>query len=157
MSVAGIAIISDIFMSSIEVRPALWHRRSTAVQCAAVQAHICPHASQRLLVQVITSLEKQVYRKDKEGSQRQMTVLVWNASVANLSLMALGSSAPEIMIAVIEAIVSLGSTPGEIGPSTIVGMPISLLTCEATLSLGHRSIHEPPFFYTLSSMHIICI
>ena len=35
--------------------------------------------------------------------------------------MALGSSAPEIILNVFETIVTLGSTPGELGPSTIVG------------------------------------
>jgi len=35
--------------------------------------------------------------------------------------MALGSSAPEIMLNVIETVMNLGSEPGELGPSTIVG------------------------------------
>jgi solute carrier family 8 (sodium/calcium exchanger) len=35
--------------------------------------------------------------------------------------MALGSSAPEILLSVIETCQALGSTPGELGPSTIVG------------------------------------
>lgn len=35
--------------------------------------------------------------------------------------MALGSSAPEIMLSVIETLTTLDSTPGELGPSTIVG------------------------------------
>ena len=35
--------------------------------------------------------------------------------------MALGSSAPEILLAIIETISSLGECPGELGPSTIVG------------------------------------
>jgi len=35
--------------------------------------------------------------------------------------MALGSSAPEILLSVIETVQTLGSTPGELGPSTIVG------------------------------------
>lgn len=35
--------------------------------------------------------------------------------------MALGSSAPEILLSVIETVSTLGSTPGELGPSTIVG------------------------------------
>jgi len=35
--------------------------------------------------------------------------------------MALGSSAPEILLSVIETISNLGGTPGELGPSTIVG------------------------------------
>ena len=41
--------------------------------------------------------------------------------MANLTLMALGSSAPEILLAVIETASNLGQCPGELGPSTIVG------------------------------------
>jgi len=41
--------------------------------------------------------------------------------MANLTLMALGSSAPEILLSVIETVGSLGGCPGELGPSTIVG------------------------------------
>lgn len=49
------------------------------------------------------------------------TVLLWNATVANLTLMALGSSAPEILLAVLETASTLGGCPGELGASTIVG------------------------------------
>ena len=35
--------------------------------------------------------------------------------------MALGSSAPEILLAVIETVANLGACPGELGASTIVG------------------------------------
>lgn len=45
---------------------------------------------------------------------------IWNATVANLTLMALGSSAPEILLSVIE-ITTGGFFSGELGPSTIVG------------------------------------
>lgn len=42
--------------------------------------------------------------------------------MANLTLMALGSSAPEILLSVIETVQTLeAKTPGELGPSTIVG------------------------------------
>lgn len=41
--------------------------------------------------------------------------------MANLTLMALGSSAPEILLAIIEAASNLDGCPGELGPSTIVG------------------------------------
>ena len=52
---------------------------------------------------------------------REQKVKVWNPTVANLTLMALGSSAPEILLAVIEAASNLGGCPGELGASTIVG------------------------------------
>ena len=38
-------------------------------------------------------------------------VLVWNETVANLTLMALGSSAPEILLAIIEQVQKLGPKP----------------------------------------------
>ena len=41
--------------------------------------------------------------------------------MANLSLMALGSSAPEILLSVLETVQTLGEPAGELGPSTIVG------------------------------------
>jgi Ca2+/Na+ antiporter len=46
---------------------------------------------------------------------------VWNPTVANLTLMALGSSAPEIILSVLETVLNLGGCPGELGASTIVG------------------------------------
>ena len=41
--------------------------------------------------------------------------------MANLTLMALGSSAPEIILNIYETCITLGSTPGELGAATIVG------------------------------------
>lgn len=46
---------------------------------------------------------------------------VWNATIANLTLMALGSSAPEILLSVLEAVTTLGEPAGPLGASTIVG------------------------------------
>lgn len=46
---------------------------------------------------------------------------IWNATVANLTLMALGSSAPEILLSVISTVKDIEAIPPELGPSTIVG------------------------------------
>jgi len=70
-------------------------------------------------IERITSQETVVLRK-VAGSHKEFTVLVWNATVANLTLMALGSSAPEILLSTIEICTS-GFYAGELGPSTIVG------------------------------------
>jgi solute carrier family 8 (sodium/calcium exchanger) len=45
----------------------------------------------------------------------------WNPTVANLTLMALGSSAPEILLSVIGTVKDLNAIPPVLGPSTIVG------------------------------------
>ena len=50
----------------------------------------------------------------------EVEVRFWNDTVANLTLMALGSSAPEILLSIIE-IVGNNFEAGELGPGTIVG------------------------------------
>ena len=55
-------------------------------------------------------------------------VQFWNPTVANLTLMALGSSAPEILLNVVE-ILTGDFYAGALGPSTIVGSAAFNLMC----------------------------
>jgi len=72
-------------------------------------------------IETITAQEKEVTIKDPRSGKNQIVVVkVWNETVANLTLMALGSSAPEIMLSVIE-IWAKGFQAGDLGPGTIVG------------------------------------
>uniref|UniRef100_A0A3Q3F4V4 Solute carrier family 8 member 3 n=1 Tax=Labrus bergylta TaxID=56723 RepID=A0A3Q3F4V4_9LABR len=71
-------------------------------------------------IEVITSQEKEIIIKRPNGETTTTTIRVWNETVSNLTLMALGSSAPEIMLSVIE-VCGHGFEAGELGPSTIVG------------------------------------
>jgi len=72
-------------------------------------------------IEMITAQEKEVTIKDpKTGKSQIIIVKVWNETVANLSLMALGSSAPEILLSVVE-IWAKGFQAGDLGPGTIVG------------------------------------
>merc|ERR1711988_505708 len=66
-------------------------------------------------IEVITAKTKTIIVRGEE-----VEVEVWNGTVANLTLMALGSSAPEILLAVVEI---CGKTfeAGNLGPGTIVG------------------------------------
>lgn len=73
-------------------------------------------------IEVITSKTKLIDVMDGEaGANYQIEVPVWNATMANLTLMAFGSSAPEIFLSVLEAIKDLGKPAGDLGPATIVG------------------------------------
>ena len=81
-----------------------------------------------LSIEMITSKKRLVVTYDYEqGKSVQKEVYVWNETVANLTLMALGSSAPEILIAVIETISNLdteynvASKPRDLGTFTIIG------------------------------------
>ena len=72
-------------------------------------------------IEIITSKEKDITLTDKKtGKLRVVTVKIWNETVSNLTLMALGSSAPEILLTVIE-VCGKNFEAGELGPSTIVG------------------------------------
>ncbi|KAI4796422.1 hypothetical protein KUCAC02_026998 [Chaenocephalus aceratus] len=71
-------------------------------------------------IEVITSQERQITIKKPNGEKITTTVRVWNETVSNLTLMALGSSAPEIMLSVVE-VCGHGFNAGELGPNTIVG------------------------------------
>ena len=53
-------------------------------------------------IEVITSKEREIIVKRPNGEVMKVSVKVWNETVSNLTLMALGSSAPEIMLSIIE-------------------------------------------------------
>eukprot|EP00066_Takifugu_rubripes_P023989 XP_011613255.1 PREDICTED: sodium/calcium exchanger 3 [Takifugu rubripes] len=71
-------------------------------------------------IEVITSQEREIIIKRPNGETTTTTIRVWNETVSNLTLMALGSSAPEILLSVIE-VCGHDFKPGELGPATIVG------------------------------------
>ncbi|XP_077597652.1 sodium/calcium exchanger 1-like isoform X1 [Stigmatopora nigra] len=71
-------------------------------------------------IEVITSQEKEITIKRPNGETSTTTVRIWNETVSNLTLMALGSSAPEILLSVIE-VCGHNFSAGSLGPSTIVG------------------------------------
>ncbi|XP_059186806.1 sodium/calcium exchanger 2b isoform X2 [Centropristis striata] len=105
-------------------------------------------------IEVITSQEKEVTITLPNGETSVATVRIWNETVSNLTLMALGSSAPEILLSVIE-VCGHGFHAGELGPGTIVGsaafnMFVILGICVWTIPEGEtRKIkHLRVFFIT---------
>merc|ERR1719409_919171 len=79
-------------------------------------------------IETITSAERVVWKKVSDGARHKFRVQLWNATIANLTLMALGSSAPEILLSVIE-ICKNKFYSGKLGPSTIVGSAAFNLMC----------------------------
>lgn len=101
-------------------------------------------------VEVITSQEKKVF---SEVSGEMVSVPIWNATVANISLMAIGSSAPEILLSVFE-LFSNQFFSGQLGPFTIVGSAsfnLFFITgiCIVAIPDGQiRRIREIPVYIT---------
>jgi solute carrier family 8 (sodium/calcium exchanger) len=107
-------------------------------------------------IEVITSKEKEVKVKKPGGEVQIVVVRVWNETVANLTLMALGSSAPEILLSVIE-IMAKNFRAGDLGPGTIVGSAaynlfVIIAICVLVIPEGEvRKIkHLRVFFVTAS-------
>ncbi|XP_022095531.1 sodium/calcium exchanger 3-like [Acanthaster planci] len=73
-------------------------------------------------IEVITSRTRllKIANPDFPGGIEEVEIRIWNDTVANLTLMALGSSAPEILLSIIE-IAGNNFKSGKLGPSTIVG------------------------------------
>ena len=86
-------------------------------------------------IEVMTSQTRIITHLKEDGSMVNIEVPVWNPTLANLSLMALGSSAPEIFLAILETCTTLGETAGELGPSTIVGSAAFNLLVISALSI----------------------
>jgi Ca2+/Na+ antiporter len=109
-------------------------------------------------IEVITSKENTVLKK-VNGVVKEYHVRTWNETVANLTLMALGSSAPEILLSVIE-IVGGNFYAGDLGPSTIVGsaafnLMIITAVCIVSIPKGEtRTIKQLGVFLTTSAYSI---
>ncbi|VDM97099.1 unnamed protein product [Thelazia callipaeda] len=101
----GIAIIADVFMCSIERITSTTRK----VRCKNLRIN-----------RLITN--------ENTPANEFINVRVWNPTVANLTLMALGSSAPEILLSIIE-IITNNFRVGDLGPGTIVGSAAFNLLC----------------------------
>lgn len=94
---------------------------------------------------------KRVQTRDR-ATGRYRTGMLWNETVATLTLMALGSSAPEIFLSIID-VVKKKFYFGDLGPSTIVGSAsfnlfVIVGTCVMVIPSGEvRQIMNRPAFY----------
>ena len=71
-------------------------------------------------IEFITSKKKEVQVTDEFGRPKTIVVHIWNETVANMTLMAMGCSAPEILLGIIE-VVGKGFEADELGPGVAVG------------------------------------
>jgi len=109
-SFLGVSIVADVFMCAIE-----------KITSKTKQIHVAGQGDKG---------------EEEIGGPEVIEVPVWNGTVANLTLMALGSSAPEILLSVIE-IVGKNFEAGELGPGTIVGSAaFNLLVISAVCVVG---------------------
>ncbi|CAF3218250.1 unnamed protein product [Rotaria socialis] len=105
-------------------------------------------------IEVITSQKREIRKKNPDGTVSVTTVAIWNETVSNLTLMALGSSAPEILLSIIE-VVGKNFHSGDLGPGTIVGSAafnlfVIIAICIMAIPTGEirRIRHQRVFFVT---------
>ncbi|CAI4225188.1 unnamed protein product [Auanema sp. JU1783] len=105
-------------------------------------------------IEVITSQERTIIVKRPGLEPVEVQVRIWNDTVSNLTLMALGSSAPEILLSIIE-VIARGFEAGDLGPNTIVGSAafnlfMIIAICVMCIPKGEvrRQKHLDVFFVT---------
>jgi len=112
-----------------------------------------------IFMEAIESITAQTHTIEFWDKERKTRVMidqpVWNATVANLTLMALGSSAPEIMLSVIGTVQDLEIKPSKLGPSTIVGSAAFNLLVISGLSImavkdGPKKVNDVGVFAVTS-------
>jgi hypothetical protein len=106
-------------------------------------------------IETITSAEKEVKVVSGDGKEEVEMQKVWNDTIANLSLMALGSSAPEILLAVIGVVTAFGEEADALGPGCIVGSAsfnLFFITAVCIVAPGERvsKVHQFNVFLTTS-------
>ncbi len=108
-------------------------------------------------IEQITSTTHVIKHIDPDtGKEREYRAKVWNPTIANLTLMALGSSAPEILLSVIETLQTLGKKPGELGPSTIVGSAAFNLLIISAVSIMAVSDGSPKKIFDMGVFAVTC-
>ncbi|XP_073997281.1 sodium/calcium exchanger Calx-like isoform X2 [Rhodnius prolixus] len=105
----GVAMVTDIFMSSIETITSKTRKIYMSKTGGNSKKQ---NGGYNAVGGVVAGL--------REDEPEVVEVRVWNDTVANLTLMALGTSAPEILLSTIE-IIGHHFEAGQLGPGTIVG------------------------------------
>ena len=126
--VPGTSLMNDVFMGTIYVLVLFWFFLGIAIV-----ADIFMEA-----IEVITSKTDLVTIPDADGRLIQVEKLFWNPTIANLTLMALGSSAPEIILATAGVALDFEGVPSDLGPMAIVGSAsfnLLVISCVSILAV----------------------
>jgi len=139
----------------------LWVFMGVSILCDAFMNGIEAITSQTYIKKIPIYDRDGKLAKDNKGNDLYSSVETesWNASVANLTLMALGSSTPEIMLNVIETVCS-GFFSGDLGPGTIVGSAafnLFVITglCMMALPSGETKQIDKYSVFMLTSAHSV--
>ena len=109
--IPGTSLMNETFMGIIYLLVLFWFFLGIAIVADLFMESI----------EVITSKSDVVVLPDSDGNLIMVEKLFWNPTVANLTLMALGSSAPEIILATSGVALDFEAVPSDLGPMSIVG------------------------------------
>lgn len=131
----GVALGADVFMTSIEIITSKEKQVTVSVGGEKKLFHTQARARKWPSASGSAAPGTRSATPPPPGPTRPSPrAQVWNGTVANLTLMALGSSAPEILLNVVD-IFKEDYYSSELGPSTIVGSAAFNLMVRRSLSL----------------------
>jgi solute carrier family 8 (sodium/calcium exchanger) len=99
-------------------------------------------------IEVITSKKTVISVEDPNQPGKMIDVErnVWNPTIANLTLMALGSSMPEILLSVFSTVLDLDGIPSTLGPAAIVGSAAFNLFVISAVSIASVGLEPKKIF-----------
>eukprot|EP00913_Durusdinium_trenchii_P024896 g23369.t1 len=86
-------------------------------------------------IEKITSGKRTKWVTNRAGQKVKIRITIWNETLANLSLMATCSSAPEILLSTVE-LCSQRFFAGSLGPQTVVGSASFNLFCISSVCIS---------------------
>ena len=147
ITVPGTSLMSDAFMGTVYCLVLFWFFLGIAIV-----ADIFMEA-----IEVITSKKELVTIINLDGQPIQVEKDIWNPTIANLTLMALGSSAPEIILATAGVALDFEGVPSDLGPMAIVGSAAFNLLVISAVSIMAVGSHEVKPILDVGVFFVTCI
>ena len=134
ITVPGTSLMGDLFMGIVYILILFWFFLGIAIVAEIFMEAIEQITSKSVLENVV----------DEKGNVLQIEKMFWNPTIANLTLMALGSSAPEIILSTAGVGLDIEGVPSDLGPMAIVGSAAFNLLVISAVSILAVGTEEPP-------------
>ena len=145
--VPGTSLLSDTAMGIVYTLVLFWFFLGIAVVADIFMESI----------EMITSKQTIETIVDSDGRDVTVEKPVWNETIANLTLMALGSSAPEIILATAGVALDFEGVPSDLGPMSIVGSAAFNLLVIFAVSIMAVGTNEVKFIADVGVYAVTCV
>ena len=145
--VPGTELLNDTFMGIVYTLVLFWFFLGIAIVADIFMESI----------EQITSKSDFIVIQDSDGQDVTIEQMFWNPTIANLTLMALGSSAPEIILATAGVALDFEGVPSDLGPMSIVGSAAFNLLVISAVSIMAVGTEEVKVIADVGVFAVTCV